>query len=123
MAAPITARRCRVRGLLLTVSTLAASLAGPLALAAGEAAPAQISMSVRIDDVDHSQPAGAQVLYARFNASAQLICEQANGSSVLRHYVLRLCRERAVAAAIERMDCDTLRAIHRARYRPDSHAS
>jgi UrcA family protein len=98
---------------LAALATLGFALAAPFANASQ-------SIPVRVSDVDHSQLQGATVLYERLNAAARRVCEQELGNSGVRFYTMRECRERTVAEAIDEMDCNTMRGIHRARHAMNS---
>lgn len=107
------------RGVLGTLALAGVAALG-LAAAAGPAVAGasgdRFSITVSYAGIDHSQREGATVLYERISAAARTVCARARSNSPLSNPTLMSCRERVIADAIDEMDCDTMRAIHRERY-------
>jgi UrcA family protein len=111
----------RNRGTLtgLTAAPLMAALLCTTAFAttgAIAAAPTPDEIAVNYVRADLSEPKAARSLYKRIQAAARSVCHEPTYPLELTRYNLyRQCYERAVDAAVAKVDASALTALHRSR--------
>jgi len=103
----------------VSLAAAAAALGLTLATTAAIAAPAsyeEVGIQVDYADLDLAKAAGAATLYRRIQSAARRACN-ANGRTLPLHLRERdsECVKQAVAAAVARVDRETLTALHRQR--------
>lgn len=102
------------------LSLLLAILFGlSLPLVAAAASPShidEVAVSVSFSDLDIENTTGATILYARLQRASQEVCG-IGSYDVMRSLTetrkARDCYEKALAAAVEKIDSDTLTELHR----------
>jgi UrcA family protein len=80
------------------------------------AAPTPDEVAVSYVRADLSEPKAARSLYKRIQAAARSVCHEPTYSLELTRYrIYRQCYERAVDAAVAKVDASALTALHRSR--------
>ena len=85
------------------------------AVMAGGATAATITDSISVSYVtaDLATPEGAQQLYQHIRRAAKSACHQPDIRDLTRYRLYRDCFERAVDAAVAKVDSSALTALHR----------
>ena len=97
---------------------LAISFGLSLPLTALAASPSHIdtaAVNVSFADLNIDNTAGAKILYARLQRASQEVCgigSHVDVRSVTETRKARDCYEKALSAAVDKIDSDTLRNIH-----------
>lgn len=102
-----------IRRAALGVALLCSGLAAASALVGrdGKATPAHVFVSY--GDLDLSKPEAAQILYRRIATAARHVCNEPNGLDLTQTARYKQCYETAIADAVQKVDAQTLTALHR----------
>jgi UrcA family protein len=90
-----------------------AILSGITALAIAEGSTAPTRVPVNYGDLDLSQPKDAATLYRRITHAARRACDQPERGDLRRITQYRSCYQTAVADAVNKVNAQTLSALHR----------
>jgi UrcA family protein len=71
------------------------------------------SQVVRFGDLNLSSDAGIRTLYQRIRSAAKNVCAQTNDTMVLERKNLRLCLDKAVGDAVDKINRPALTAMYR----------
>lgn len=97
------------------LTAMLSSMAAAPAVATDRAAHESPQTVVRYDDLDLTTDAGARALYERIADAARRVCPDDNGvRDLVRTRNARVCRDTAIARAIEDMGNEKLAAIQQA---------
>jgi UrcA family protein len=103
-------RACRTTGLTLLALGAIAAGSGIAAVATQE-----VNVGVRYSKAELTSADGAARLYRRIQYAARRACGEADGRELKRHFLAQTCYERAVDAAVAKVDEPSLTALHRSR--------
>jgi UrcA family protein len=86
------------------------------ALATG-AVPETTTQSISLNYVsaELNTPQGAEALYTRIKRAAQIVCHQVNIRELHEYMLYKQCYDRAVDAAVAKVDSGRLTALHRSK--------
>lgn len=102
-----------MKTVLLTAAALFAGFAFTTGAGAYEPAHSGAQVSVRYDDLNLSNPAGAKALLKRLERAAERLCgHRPDLRFIDRRRIFRQCVEPAVADAVERLDAPLVTALH-----------
>lgn len=87
-------------------SSFGAVLIAAAALAATQAASAQVGVAVSYRDLDLTQPQGVTALKGRLRAAARTVCGAPERGEVAAHFARRDCYARSIAQAIRGLEAD-----------------
>src|SRR5262245_11073715 len=79
------------------------------------AAPTTDTVSVRYVTADLATPDGAAKLYRHIRRAAKLACHQPNVHELTEYRLYEQCFERAVDAAVDKVNSSALTALHRSK--------
>jgi UrcA family protein len=109
----------RNRGILtgLTAAPFTAALLCTAVFATGALAaePASNTETVSYVKADLSEPQAAESLYKRIQSAARHVCQEGAVRELARYTEYQQCYERAVDAAVAKVDASALTALHRSR--------
>lgn len=69
------------------------------------------SKTVRFNDLNISNPAGAKVLYGRIRVAARDVCGLSAGSDPIQRLAVHACIEEAIDNAVKKVDAPALTAL------------
>jgi UrcA family protein len=72
------------------------------------------SVFVQFGDLDLSRTAGATILYQRLRGAAETVCASLDDRNLLRHMKFNACVQRAIGAAVAKVDRPALSAYYKA---------
>jgi UrcA family protein len=105
----------RKRHLIGITALCTAAWMASAAIAAPEDSYTISSLSVTYHDADLALPDGPQLLYRRIQGAAKLVCHQPDQRELARYTIYRQCFDRAVDAAVAKVNVNALTAYHRSK--------
>lgn len=98
-------------------TTIAIALMGLSATTAfaNDIASAPLQQTVSYAQLDMSQPAAANQLYQKLNATAKQVCEPVNGGQLSQKSQYRACVSETLANAVAAVDRPQLTSVHAAK--------
>lgn len=93
--------------------TVALGLTATTTFAAAPDAP--LTKTVDFSTLDVTRADGAEQLYQRLRAAAQVVCAPADGGTIAQKYNYRVCVDTALSNAIMRVDRPLVKNIHATR--------
>ena len=79
------------------------------------AAPTTDEVSVSYVTADIATPGGAEALYRHIQRAAKMVCHEPNIRELNEYRAYRICYDRAMDAAVAKVDSSALTALHRSR--------
>jgi UrcA family protein len=101
--------RTKLYAVVICVSGTASLVVPSTSVQAAEPNPP--SKTVRYDDLNITEAAGAKTLYSRIRAAAQEVCDRSNGSDPILRLAMQACVKNAIDNAVKKVDAPALSAL------------